>query len=177
MTAGARGATMAAMFNTWRNTAMTPWIRRSLFAVFGASLTLGALTACSHRHEHRAWSSDPAAQAEMREKVVERVARRLELNAEQKARLNVLADRLQEQRAALRGSAAHPREEVKNLVATHKFDRAGAQALVAQKTAAVTGKSPEVIAALGDFYDSLDPRQQAQVREFMERGRRGWWQR
>ena len=42
-----------------------------------------------------------------------------------------------------------------------------------QKTDAVRTGSPEVIAAMGDFYDSLNPAQQQQVRDFMQK-RRGW---
>jgi hypothetical protein len=80
----------------------------------------------------------------------------------------VLADKLQEQRAALKGKTVNPRAEVEALVAGDKFDRARAQALVTEKTAAITGKSPEVIAAAGDFYDSLTPAQQTKVREFMQ---------
>ena len=37
------------------------------------------------------------------------------------------------------------------------------------KLAAVATGSPAVIAALGDFYDSLRPDQQAKVREFTSR--------
>ena len=39
------------------------------------------------------------------------------------------------------------------------------------KTAAVRGKSPEVIIAAADFFDSLSPEQQQQVREFMNKRR------
>ena len=60
-----------------------------------------------------------------------------------------------------------------SLVAGATFDRAKAQALVQQKTDAVRTGSPEVIAAMGDFYDSLNPAQQQQVRDFMQK-RRGW---
>jgi len=74
------------------------------------------------------------------------------------------------------GSTPDPRAAVRGLVAGEKFDRAKAQALVAEKTAALNAASPEVIAALGDFYDSLDATQQAKVRELMDR-RRGWWRR
>jgi Spy/CpxP family protein refolding chaperone len=66
---------------------------------------------------------------------------------------------------------------VQALVAGEKFDRARAQALVSEKTAAVNAKSPEVIAALGDFYDSLNPTQQAKVREFMQHRNGRWWHR
>jgi protein CpxP len=37
----------------------------------------------------------------------------------------------------------------------------------------VQAQGPGVISALADFYDSLKPEQQAQVREFMSRRRRG----
>ena len=66
------------------------------------------------------------------------------------------------------------RADVQSLVAGNTFDRAKAKALIDAKTAAVQSKSPELIAAVGDFYDSLRPEQQQKVREFMQRGRHGW---
>jgi protein CpxP len=177
MTAGRLRTTIRGTFNHERKTSMKTWLRRTLLGAVGASIAFGGLAACGHRHDHRAWGQMSAEErAQARSKVVDRIAQRLELNAEQRKRLDVLADKLQEQRVALMG-AADPRAEVRSLVAGDKFDRAKAQSLVGQKTAAVQAKSPEVIAALGDFYDSLNPQQQAKVREFMERGRRGWWRR
>ena len=67
-----------------------------------------------------------------------------------------------------------PRSQLKSLIAGDKFDRAKAEALVQQKTEAVRAGSPEIIAALGDFYDSLNAEQQQKVRDFMERRRHGW---
>lgn len=154
---------------------MKPWIRRTLLGLFGASVALGALTACGHRYEHHGWNASPEEHARWRGKMLDRVASKLELNEEQKQKLAVAADKLHAQRTALRG-AGDPRAEVQKLVSGEKFDRARAQTLVAEKTAAVSAKSPEVIAALADFYDSLNPQQQAKVREFMER-RHGWWRR
>ena len=84
-----------------------------------------------------------------------------------------LADKLHEQRAAMMGQSKDPRAELQALVAGDKFDKARAQTLVSEKTAAIQARSPEVIAALADFYDSLNPAQQQKVREFMQR-RRGW---
>lgn len=154
---------------------MKPWIRRTLIGLFGASVALGGLTACGHHGGRHAWNASPEEQARWQEKMVDRVARRLDLDAAQKQKLAVVATKVQEQRQALRG-AGDPRADLQQLVAGEKFDRTKAQALVGQKTAAVSAKSPEVIAALGDFYDSLRPEQQAKVREFMER-RHGWWRR
>ena len=158
---------------------MKPWIKRTLFGLFGASIAVGGLTACGHhRHDGAGWNQmNSEDQARFRERVIDRVASKLELNADQKARLGVLADKLREQRLTVMGQGGDPRAQVQALVAGEKFDRARAQALVAEKTAAVNGKSPEVIAALADFYDSLNPAQQAKVREFMQRRRGHWWQR
>ena len=152
---------------------MKPWIKRTFFGLAGATILLGGLTACGHRMHH-GWGSDatPEQQAEWRGKMVERVASKLDLNAEQKTKLTVLGEKLHAQRQALRGQG-DPRADVKSLIAGEKFDRAKAQALVQQKTEMVRTGSPEVITALGDFYDSLTPEQQQKVREFMER-RRGW---
>lgn len=155
---------------------MRPWIKRTLYGLFGASILVGGLSACGHhRHGYGAAMSEPE-RAEFRAKMVERVAGKLDLNADQKQRLGVLADKLQEQRAALVGKTTDPRAEVQALVAGDKFDRARAQSLVSEKTAALTSKSPEVIAAMADFFDSLTPAQQAKVREAMQ-GRHGWWHR
>ena len=152
---------------------MKTWIKRTLFGLFGAGILLGSLTACGHRmHYGGGANATPEQAAEWRGKMVDRVAGKLDLNAEQKAKLTVLGDRLHAQRLAVRG-AADPRADLQSLVAGATFDRAKAQALVQQKTDAVRAGSPEVIAAMGDFYDSLNPAQQAKVREFMHK--RGHW--
>ena len=159
---------------------MRTWIRRSLLGLAGATIALGGLAACSHRYDAHAWSQMSAEErTKARGKFIDRIASRMELNAEQRAKLDVLAGKLEEQRTALVDHASYPREQVKGLVAGDKFDRAKAQALVNEKTAAVQAKSPEVIAALADFYDSLNVSQQAKVRELMDRRGRGrhhgWW--
>ena len=151
---------------------MKTWIQRTLLGVFGGAIALGALTACGH-HRHPGPGASQEEQARWRDHMVDRVAKRLDLNAEQKQKLNALAAKLHEQRLAIRG-ATDPRAEVQALVAGAKFDRTRAQAFVNEKAAAVTARSPEVVAALGDFYDSLNPEQQAKVREFMQRGRGRW---
>jgi Spy/CpxP family protein refolding chaperone len=150
---------------------MKRWIKRSLFGLVGASVALGGLTACARHHDGAPWSASAEDSAKFRAKAIERVSSKLDLDAAQKAKLEVLADRLQAQRAAMRGTT-DPRAEVKALVAGEKFDRARAQAFVNAKASAVSTGSPEVIAALGDFYDSLNATQQQKVRDFMERGRR-----
>jgi protein CpxP len=158
-----------------RQDIMKNWIKRTLVGVFGAAIVVGTLGACGHRPEGGRWNASPEQSAAMRTKMVERVSSKLDLDAAQKAKLEVLAGKLQEQRSALVGSTQNPRADMQALVAGDKFDRRRAQSLVAEKTAALNAKSPEVVAALGDFYDSLNPVQQQKVREFMQR--RGGWRR
>lgn len=153
---------------------MKTWIKRTLYGVFGASLLAGGLAACGHHREgHHGMHMDAQQSEQWRGKMVERVSSRLELNADQKQRLTVLASKLHEQRVALVGKTTDPRAEFQALVAGDKFDKAKAQAFITEKTAALNGKSPEVLAAAADFYDNLNPAQQQKVREFMQGGR-GW---
>jgi len=60
------------------------------------------------------------------------------------------------------------------LIAGDKFDRAKAQTLLDQKTTAVQSQAPKVLTALADFYDSLTPAQQQQVRERLDKRHRRW---
>ena len=154
---------------------MKRWIKRTLVGLLGATAIFGGLAAWAHQHHHgfgwHAMSEQDA--AEMKARVVERIGRRLDLDDAQKARLGVLADKLREQRNAVLGSAQNPRAELQALIAGPAFDRTQAGALLEAKLGAVHQKAPEVIAALADFFDSLRPEQQAKVREFVTRGRRG----
>jgi Spy/CpxP family protein refolding chaperone len=193
-----------------RNLTMRPLIKRSLFALVGASLVLG-LSACGHnpfsgesrgegrgdRGEHRmGMGHGQHSEADMqkrREKMVERATSELSLDAAQKAKLVTLVDTVHAKRAAMmaakgdtkgdmKGHEGHqgrggmgmmPRAEMQALIKGDKFDRAGAQALVDQKAGAMRASAPDVITAMGDFYDSLKPEQQVKVRAFMERGPMG----
>ena len=151
---------------------MKTWIKRSLIAIFGASVLLGGLAACAGRgHGWQSMSAEDSAR--FKTKMIDRVSDKLALDATQKAKLGVLADKLQEQKQALKGETSDPRAEVQALVSGPTFDRARAQALVQAKTSAITSKSPEVIAAAADFFDSLKPEQQQKVRDFMQK-RHGW---
>jgi protein CpxP len=152
---------------------MKPWIKRSLMAFTGVAIAVGSLAACGHR-ERAPMSAEKI--AEVRGKVVNRITSKLDLNAEQQQKLNVLADKVQAQRTALIGQTTNPRGEMKALIAGEKFDRARALNLLDEKTRVVQVSSPEVINALADFYDSLNPTQQAEVRERMQK-RKGWFSR
>jgi periplasmic protein CpxP/Spy len=155
---------------------MKTWIRRTLIAVFGAlgltALAVG-VTGCGHRDRghHEASAEDIA---KWRAKAIDRAGRELALDDAQKQRLGVLFDSLAAQRSALMAGATPPRQMLGEIIAGPSFDRAKAGALVDEKTSAVRAGSPQLIAAMGDFYDSLNPEQQSKLREFLaRRGGRG----
>jgi len=151
---------------------MNPWIKKALMGSVGAIVALGGLTACSSGHHHRGPMSVEKL-AEVRGKMVERISGKLDLDEAQKIKLNVLADKIEAQRTAFVAKTPDPRTEIQAIIAGAKFDRERAQNLVNEKTQAVQVHSPEVLSALGDFYDSLKPEQQQKVRELMQR-RKGW---
>ncbi len=154
---------------------MKPWLKRTFVGLFGATALVGGVTACSHAGTHHgagAWHSMTEEDAaKFKARAVDKVGEKLELTADQKAKLGVLVDRLHEQHLALRGTT-DPRADLQALVKDNAFDRWHAQDLVNAKLAAVRDKSPQIIAAMGDFYDSLTPQQQDKVREFLQRRRR-----
>jgi Spy/CpxP family protein refolding chaperone len=151
---------------------MKPWIKRTFMAFTGISIVLGGLAACGTRghHEHGPMSAEKM--ADVRAKVIERITGKLDLNAGQQQKLNVLADKVQAQRTAFIGQTTDPRAELRSLVAAEKFDRARALSLLDEKTRVLQVSSPDVINALADFYDSLNPAQQAEVRERMAQRKR-----
>ena len=153
---------------------MKTWIKRSLIGLTAATVILGGLSACGSRGDHaRGWSDERI--TEMRGKAVEKVADKLELNTDQKAKLGLLADEMMASRKAFKGGSADPRADMQALIAGDKFDRVKAQALLDQKTQVVQGSGPRMLSAFGNFYDSLTPEQQKQVREKMDKRGHGWW--
>ncbi len=155
---------------------MKLWIKRTLIGLFGAGIVFGGLSACGQRHHGHGYSTAMSEEDanKFKTRMVERVGKELDLNEQQKQRLAIVGDRLREQRQALVGKTTDPRAELQALVAGAQFDRARAQAIIDEKTNALRGKSPEVLVAVADFYDSLNPAQQQKVRDFMQRGH-GWF--
>ncbi len=155
---------------------MKPWIKRTLIGLFGASILVGGLAACGHRHHGwggEAWSAEDS--AKWRERLLERASKELQLDAAQTQALGVVFDRLREQRNALVAGNARPRDELRALMATEHFDKARALALVEQKTDVMRSQTPQTIDAVAAFYDGLKPEQQQKLRDFMARRGHGGW--
>jgi Spy/CpxP family protein refolding chaperone len=150
--------------------------KRTLIGAVTALVLVGGLAACGHRPHDFGSNMSAEQYATQRDKMVDKVGSKLDLSADQKKLLAVVGDKMFEQRTALIGQTKDPRAEVKALVAGDTFDAARAQALINDKTAAIQSKSPEVIAAMANFYNSLNPAQQQKVREYMD-GRGHWFNR
>lgn len=145
-------------------------LKRFLLGLFGGALLIGSLAACSHRP---GWSESGAPSLDAHSRMIEKVGSRLDLDALQKQKLGVLADKLMAQRSALRGSS-DARAMLLGLVSGSTLDQSGAKKLIDEKTATIQSGSPEVIAAAADFFDNLKPEQQQKVRDFMQRGGHRW---
>jgi Spy/CpxP family protein refolding chaperone len=117
-------------------------------------------------HRHHAGHGDPRS-AHWRQRFVDRMSGRLQLDAAQQARLGLLFDRLQAQRLALRGPADW-RADLHTLVKDDTFDRWHAQDLLNARTQALREHGPQVIAAMADFYDGLQPAQQDRARGLLQ---------
>ena len=149
---------------------MQPWIKRSLIGLFGAGIVLGGLSACSHRHGHYAMGGEN--EGIVAQKVIERVSSELGLTDAQRQKLVLLGERVREQRKALIGTTSDPRGQLQSLVSGAQFDRTRAQAIIDEKTDAIRAKGPEVVAATADFFDSLNPQQQQQLRDHLHKRHR-----
>lgn len=149
---------------------MQPWIKRSLIGLFGAGIVIGGLSACGDRHERYRMGGEY--ESKFVQKMVDRVTEELVLNDAQRQKLVLLGDKIRDQRKALVGSTTDPRAEMQALVSGAQFDRSRAQAIVDEKTSAIRGTSPEVIAAAADFFDGLNAEQQQKLRDHLQKRHR-----
>jgi protein CpxP len=146
---------------------MNTWLKRTLVGAAAAAALVGSIAAYSQA-EQRFHGGPPSAEdmAGHQARMLAHISKSLDLDAAQQAKLQSLTAQLHAQHDKLM-SGTDPRERMKALIAGSTFDRAAAQALVEEKIATLRANSPELIAAAGDFYDSLRADQQQKVRDFM----------
>jgi periplasmic protein CpxP/Spy len=153
---------------------MKTWIKRTLIGLAATATLLGGFAALAHRHDGMrfGWRAiTPAEAAPLQGRMIERAASKLDLDAAQKAKLGALAERLRETRNAMVATSADPREELQAALAGPRLDRGRINTLVQAQLATAGAQSPALINAVGDFYDSLRPAQQAELREMLQKGR------
>jgi Spy/CpxP family protein refolding chaperone len=132
--------------------------RVSLF-VFVAALSF-ILGACYPRHnspeERVAWVS-------------ERVADYLDLNVDQKRKLDQLRDEVISTGQAMREDGRTSGEELLIMLENQKMDREKALAVINHRLDTLKARAPELVNLFGDLYDSLNADQQDEVRQPIEK--------
>lgn len=143
---------------------MKTWLKRTLVGVAVSSALFGSLAAYSQGVGFHHGPPSPEQMAQHEAGMLAHIGKLLTLDANQAAKLKVLGDLMLADHAPQAG--ADPHAAMAALIAGNTFDRAGAQALVNKHVAKIQADSPALITAAGDFFDSLNATQQAQVREF-----------
>jgi periplasmic protein CpxP/Spy len=143
---------------------MKTWLKRTLLGVAVSSALLGGVAAYSEGVGFHHGPPTPEQMAQHEAMMLSHIGKKLDLNPTQAAKLKALGDLLVAAHAPQAG-AADPHAVVQGLIAGNTFDRAGAQNLLNQHVAKLQANGPAVIAATGDFFDSLSPAQQQQVRD------------
>ncbi len=107
------------------------------------------------------------------------IAYKLDLDTTQQQALSALKDQVLTARSTMHEQMGSTQDDVRELVAAETFDQAKALNMLNTKTATVDTLAPELVGALGNFLDSLDAEQKAEILDFMEshhgkRGRGRW---
>jgi len=145
---------------------------RYIVAILGAVGIAVAVAACGHHaREHES--------GEYAVRHIEKLGKELNLNEAQTAKLNAVTATLRKGRETMRAKHDETRKAALALLDQPKFDQQRALGLVQQATRDINEHAPEVIAVVGDFYDSLTPVQQQKLRtelkERMESGDHCRW--
>lgn len=101
--------------------------------------------------------------------VVDRVTSRLELDAVQREKLQVLVDAVQAARIDARERRSGMREEARALLESTMLDRDRAQGLVDLGQASLVGHLRELVDPFADFTDSLTPEQREELVAMIDR--------
>jgi Spy/CpxP family protein refolding chaperone len=140
------------------------WLKRTLLGVAVSASLLGAVAAYSEGTGFHHGPPSPEQIAQHEQAMLAHLGKKLNLDANQSAKLKALADLAIADHTPAAG-AADPHAKMAALIAGNTFDRAGAQALAAQHVAKIQADAPGLINAFGDFYDSLNATQQQQLRD------------
>lgn len=144
-------------------------MQRSTKIITAVALTFGIAGGALAYGKHK-WG-DPETRAKH---AVAYVADELELDDAQTLKLETLKDTLLSTGQKFRTEVRPARGQLVELIGAESFDRDRALSLITGKTSFVEENAPEVLAAMGDFFDSLSAEQKAEVVERIEHRRERW---
>lgn len=134
---------------------------RYFLTVVGAVAVAASVGACGHYARHHG-PGDYAVRH------IEKLGKELDLNDAQTAKLNAVTETLVKGRETMRSRHDTKHKELMALFDQPTLDQQRALGLVQQTTREIDNQAPEMIAAIGEFYDSLTPPQQQKLREEMK---------
>ena len=135
--------------------------KRAIIVITSGVLLIGGVAACKHKMH--------SASAEERgEWVVDKVSKELELNDSQRIKLVEVKDQFIAARKSMRSDREEARKEVLAMLKQPTLDREKMNAMINQKMATINTRSPAIVDAIGNFFDSLDDSQRAELSEFIE---------
>jgi Spy/CpxP family protein refolding chaperone len=100
--------------------------------------------------------------------MVEKISSELELTEPQVEKLEDVRDQMMNARKQMHQERKIAREDISNLLGPSSLDRDQSLAMINQRLDAIRDKAPQLVNALGDFYDSLTPEQRAELKERIE---------
>ena len=102
------------------------------------------------------------------ERMVEKVTEELELTAIQQDRLSEVKNEFLDMRKTIQSNREQTKTDIQAMLKQPTLDRNKANSIVNQHIETIHSRSPAIIDAIGNFYDSLDDTQRAELREFIE---------
>ncbi len=135
----------------------------TIIALIAAALLLfGGIAAA----KYRGVCSGPDGRAAW---IAERIGSRLSLGETQQQQLDELLETLAGLRRDLQLSREQGRDGILRLIAEPQLDREQALTMLEQRLDLLSRRAPELIEAVADFTDSLDPTQREQLQEWIAR--------
>lgn len=104
-----------------------------------------------------------------RGRIIERITEKLELDDNQNAALNTLADEMHETRQLMKGEGDTLKTQMSELLGAETFDQGKALAMINGRAAALQANAPELVAAAAVFFDGLSAEQKIQIQTFAEK--------
>ena len=131
--------------------------KRTIIYITGIALISTSIVACNR-----------GTPEERGERMVQKVSDELELTETQQTRLTEVKNEFIELRKTMRSNREQTKTDLQAMLKQPTLDRTRANSIVNQHIETIHSRSPVIIDALGNFYDSLDDTQRAELREFIE---------
>ena len=131
--------------------------KRTFIYMTGIALLTTSIVACNR-----------GTPEERGERMVQKITEELALTEMQQTNLSEVKDRFLEMRKTMQSNREQTKTDIQLMLKKPTLDRDMVNTIVNQHIETVHSGSPAIINAIGDFYDSLDDMQRAEIREFVE---------